>query len=161
MLELAFPVYDQDLIYAQKLVADLSEDQITKQPVAGQAMNHPALTIGHLAYTNNFAATLLGHPMECPAEWKELLGNSAKPQADRSLYPSKAVLLSALESAHSRLKAAIVSAKPEQLAEPAPERMRNRYPTVEHVLLFLLTAHEAVHLGQLSAWRRASGLPPV
>jgi hypothetical protein len=50
---------------------------------------------------------------------------------------------------------------PEALARPAPERMRSRFPTVANVLLGLMTSHFASHLGQLSAWRRAVGLPSV
>ncbi len=161
MLELAFPIFDQNLVYSKQLVADLTEAQLVQQPVAGPMMNHPAWIIGHNAHVAYYAATFLGHAMKGPSEWKELLGGSSKPQAERSLYPTKVDLLSALEDSHSDLKEAIRNAKPEQLAEPMPEKMRGRFPTVANLLMHILTAHEAVHLGQLSAWRRAFGLPAV
>ena len=85
----------------------------------------------------------------------------AKPLVDRSKYPAKAELLKALEEAHIRLADAVSKATPEALAEPAPERMRARFPTVGHTILALMTSHEASHLGQLSAWRRALGMPSV
>jgi uncharacterized damage-inducible protein DinB len=84
---------------------------------------------------------------------------TAKPAA--AGYPAKAVLLKAYEEAHQRLVAAALAATPEQLQELPPERFRSRFPTLGHVMLHMLTNHQAVHLGQLSAWRRALGLPSV
>jgi uncharacterized damage-inducible protein DinB len=161
MLELAIPIYSFHLKYAQKLVADLPDDQMCAQPVAGRVMNHAAFTLGHLAWASDAAIRYLGSEPQAPAEWKDLVGMGAQPQADRSKYPSKEALLQALEGAHTRLVAALPKLTPEILAQPAPERMRNRFPTVGHLLLGLMTAHEATHLGQLSAWRRALGLPSV
>jgi hypothetical protein len=95
------------------------------------------------------------------AAWKELFAIGAKPLSDPKSYPSKAKLLAALEDGHSRFTAAMKGVTPEILSQPAPERVRNRLPTLGHLLIALLTSHEAGHLGQLSAWRRAIGLPPV
>jgi len=53
------------------------------------------------------------------------------------------------------------TATSEALAQPAPERMRSRFATVGQMIYGLMTAHEATHLGQFSAWRRAIGLPSV
>ena len=35
--------------------------------------------------------------------------------------------------------------------------MRPRFPTIADQIGYLLTTHEAGHLGQLSAWRRMTG----
>ena len=35
------------------------------------------------------------------------------------------------------------------------------YPTVEFMLPDLLIFHESMHIGQISIWRRAAGLPGV
>jgi uncharacterized damage-inducible protein DinB len=43
---------------------------------------------------------------------------------------------------------------------PDPAR-RERFPTVGHMAIFYATWHETYHSGQLSAWRRVQGLPPV
>jgi uncharacterized damage-inducible protein DinB len=161
MLDLALPVFNFNLGYAQKLVADVADDQMCAQPVEGRVMNHAAFTIGHLAWATDLALGMLGQTPAGAAEWKELFGMGAKPLADRSKYPAKAALLKALEEAHVRLAAAVAKASPEALAQPAPERMRGRFPTMGHTLLALMTSHEASHLGQLSAWRRAMGLPSV
>ena len=74
-------------------------------------LNHPAFLLGHLAWSaGDVAAEHLGLPPACPAGWKELFGIGVQPLPDRSRYPSKAVLLNALEDAHARLADAVTSA---------------------------------------------------
>jgi uncharacterized damage-inducible protein DinB len=161
MMDLILPVFKLNLWYTQKLVADLTDEQMCAQPVQGVVMNHPAFILGHLALVaGDFAASFVGLSPICPAGWKDLFNQGAKPLADRSLYPSKAELLQKLEEGHARLAEA-VTRSPEALAQPAPEKMRARFPTVGVVLAGMMTSHEATHNGQLSAWRRAMGLPPV
>ncbi len=41
------------------------------------------------------------------------------------------------------------------------ERFRKLMPTLGDGMTFLLTGHFWMHLGQLSAWRRACGMPPL
>jgi hypothetical protein len=161
VIDLLLPTYNFNLSYARKLTADVADDQMCAQPVAGREMNHAAFVLGHLAWASDGLVRLVGQQPALGADWKDLFGMGAKPLADRSRYPAKAALLQALEEAHSRLSAAVAGASPEVLAQPAPERFRERYPTVGHMFLGLMTAHEALHLGQLSAWRRALGLPSV
>lgn len=162
MKDLILPVFNLNLWYSQKLVADLTDEQMCAQPVEGRVMNHPAFLLGHLALVaGNFVTGFVGAAPVCPEAWKELFNQGAKPLADRSRYPSKAVLLKALEDAHARLADAVVKAAPEMLSQPAPEKMRARFATVGALLAGMMTAHEASHNGQLSAWRRAMGLPSV
>jgi hypothetical protein len=160
MLQIAAPLFEQNLVYARKLISDLNDDQMTTQP-GTCVLNHAAFVIGHLAWVCDFGVTLLGEPAAIDSKWRDLFSLTAKPVSDRSVYPSKAVLLKAFEDAHSRLVTTALSAKPELLQQPPPERFRNRFPMLAQVTLHMLTNHEAVHLGQLSAWRRACGLPPV
>ena len=161
MIDLVLPVYDFTLTYAQKLVADVPDEQMCAQPVAGRVMNHPAFILGHLAWAEDGIAGLVGGKSALGADWKALFAMGETPQADRPRYPSKDALLKALEGAHARLVAAASAATPEALAQPAPERMRGRFPTVGNMLTGLMTAHASMHLGQLSAWRRAMGFPSV
>ncbi len=162
MMDLVLPAFKLNLWYSQRLVADLTEEQMCAQPAAGRVMNHPAFLLGHLALVaGDFAGGFVGLSPICPEGWKELFNQGAKPLADRSLYPSKAALLQKLEEAHARLADAAAKAAPETLAQPAPEKIRERFPTVGALLVGLMTSHEASHNGQLSAWRRAMGLPPV
>jgi hypothetical protein len=161
MLDLLLPTYTFNLTYAEKLAADVPDDQMCAQPIPGRVMNHPAFVLGHLAWASDNGLKLLGQEPALTAEWKELVIMGAKPLADRSRYPAKDVLLKALENAHARLAAALANVAPETLAQPAPERMRARFPTVGNMLAGLMTSHEASHLGQFSAWRRAMGFPSV
>ena len=161
MLDLALHLYGMNLAYAQRLTADLTDEQFTAQPVAGREMNHAAFVVGHLAWVTDYGRNLFGLEPAFPPTWKDTFGMSAKPVADRASYPSKAELLSALEAGHARFAAACAAATPEQLQAPSPENRRARFPTLGHIILHILTNHEAIHLGQLSAWRRALGLPAV
>jgi len=162
MMDLIMPAFKLNLWYSQKAVADVPDEQMCAQPVAGRVMNHPAFVLGHLAWAaGDVALDKLGLPPSCPAGWKELFTMGAQPSADRSRYPSKAELLKGLEDAHARLGEAVTKASPETLAKPAPERIRDRFPTVGALLAALMTSHHASHNGQLSAWRRAMGLPSV
>jgi len=171
MHEYVLSVYSLGLASAHRLVADLTDDQMCTQPVSGRVMNHAAFILGHLAWTADQgvnllkasvpAAAALGDSTWNDAAWKELFAINAKPLSDPKSYPSKEKLLAALEDGHARFAKAMGGVNAEILAQPAPERMRARFPTLGHLLITLLTAHEAGHLGQLSAWRRANGFPPV
>jgi hypothetical protein len=157
MFEILMPAYNFLLTYANRLVEDVPDERMCEQPVAGRTMNHPAWLLGHLAWAKDRAVTMLGQPSALPAEWKDRFAMGSTPQDDRGGYPSKAELLAALESAHTRLAAAAEAASVEKLSEPAPERMRSRFPTLGNFFAGLMSSHYSNHLGQLSAWRRAMG----
>jgi hypothetical protein len=162
MMDLILPVFRLNLWYTQTLVADVSDEGMCAQPVAGCVMNHPAFLLGHLAWAaGDLAADKVGLPPACPAGWKALFGTGAQPLPDRSRYPSRTALLKVLEDAHVRLADAVTKAPPEVLNQPVPEAFRDRIPTVGAWLAGLMASHEALHNGQLAAWRRAMGLPPV
>src|SRR5580700_4425882 len=133
MLQLAAPLFEQNLGYARKLVADLNDDQMTTQPVGTCVLNHAAFIIGHLAWVCDFGVTLLGESAAVDPKWRDLFSLTAKPVSDRSVYPSKAVLVKAFEDAHTRLGSTALAAKPELLQQPPPERFRYRFPTLAHV----------------------------
>lgn len=160
MLEWVRPTYAFALNYAKMLVADVPEEQMTAQPVPNRVINHPAFLLGHLAWANDNAVALVGGAPQL-AHLKETYGMGAKPSADRATYAPKSQLIDWLGQAHRSLLAAVESATPEALAKPAPERMRGMFPTVGTMLAGLMTGHYTNHLGQLSAWRRAMGLPSL
>ena len=41
------------------------------------------------------------------------------------------------------------------------ERYRDVFPTIGHAVVHILTGHAAVHVGQVSVWRRAAGYQPL
>jgi len=145
--------------FAKKAMADVDEAKLQHQPAPG--MNTPAWIIGHLCVVADYAAQLLGQPLNCPKEWHQSYGIGSDPTKP-AVTPSKAELLSRLEAQHARVAEAVARATPEQLAAPHPfERLKATMPTVGDLMLNVMTAHPMLHLGQLSAWRRLMGLGSV
>ena len=95
-------------------------------------------------------------------EWKQLFNVPSKPQPERDKYPSKAELWDAYQAAYQRIVDVVKTASEEDLAREFPNpRLRASLPTVGVAMIHILTTHQGQHLGQLSAWRRALGLPSV
>ncbi|MEX2112616.1 MAG: DinB family protein [Pirellulales bacterium] len=146
--------------YARRLVADIPDEQMAAQPVAG--MNHAAWVLGHLAYVFDSMIAVWGQKPSMSPEWKELFNVASKPLEDRSRYPGKAELWDAYLASYQRIVDAVRGATDEDLAREFPNpRLRNSMPTVGVAMIHILTSHQGQHLGQLSAWRRARGLPGV
>ena len=150
---------ERNLDYARRLVADLPQDQMAVQPQP--AMNHPAWVLGHLARTTDFAASFFGVAPAVPKAWEELFKGGSKPTSTAA-YPDKATLLQTLEGGHARVAEALRKAGPAALEQPPSNpKLCTRFPTTAHAVVHILIAHENMHLGQLSAWRRVQGLPAV
>src|SRR5438067_1032679 len=78
--------------YIQRLIADLSDQDMVFQPIPGVMLNHPAWTLGHLTpYPTVLAAILMQQPFEDPIHSKYARGT--KPLSDSTGYPPKAQLL--------------------------------------------------------------------
>ena len=152
--------YEMNLKRAEQLVADVAEDQMAVQPSG--LVNHPAWTLGHLASTSNSLGGMLGLPSTFPEAWRDSFRMGGIPSADAADYPSKAELVAQLRAQHERVAQAASAAGAEQLGQPpANPRLRERFPTVGDFMAALMTNHEAGHIGQLAAWRRAMGLGPA
>jgi hypothetical protein len=144
--------------YLRMQVAEITDERMAEQPVAG--VNHPAWILGHLAYSADGGRALLGAEKKLPASWTAQYGPGSKCSTLRSDYPSKDELVGAVCDGFERLREAVASASPEQLARPSTNpRMKDALPAVKDGIAFLLTGHLGVHLGQLSTWRRMIGLP--
>jgi hypothetical protein len=149
---------ETNIDYARKLVADIPDEKMCVQPCPG--MNHAAWVLGHLTYVLDSMIGVFDQPSAMSSEWKELFNLKSKPEPDRARYPSKAALLEAFEKAYRRIVEAVKLATPESLDREFPNpRLRASLPTVGVAMVHILTSHQGVHLGQLSAWRRAQGLP--
>ena len=158
MLDHVLRAASANVEYAKRLVADIPDDKMAAQPVEG--MNHAAWVLGHLAYVFDSMIGVWDEKPVMSAEWKELFNLSSKPLPDRAKYPSKAALFEAYEKAYQRIVDKVKAASPESLARDFPNpRLRATLPTVGMAMVHILTSHQGIHLGQLSAWRRAQGLP--
>ena len=146
-----------NLHYANRLLRDVPDDRMSEQPFP--AMNHPTWIIGHLADTCDLMADWLEVARICPSGWNYLFDNRSEPKADRNIYPDRAEVCEVLSQGHKAISAAFEAASQDVLEKPLPrESMRSLFPTVLDGVVFEMTDHEAIHLGQLSAWRRAMGM---
>ena len=96
--------------------------------------------------------------------WPENFGRGSTPlaYADGFTPPGKEDLRDAVRQTHERFLAATAGLLPEVWERPMPlEPFADRFPKLGDLLAHLLTTHDAVHWGQLSAWRRAAGLGPI
>jgi hypothetical protein len=160
MLQHVLKAGDGMLDYARRLVADVPDEKMAEQPAPG--MNHAAWVLGHLAYVFDSMIAVWGERPTMSPEWKELFNVPSKPRPERAKYPSKAELWQAYETNYRRIVERVKLATPAELEAEFPNpKLRPLLPTVGVAMVHILTSHQGQHLGQLSAWRRAQGLPGV
>ena len=148
--------YAFNLTYAKKLAEGIPEALACRRPPG--IPNHAAWVFGHLATSTDFAGTLLDVPPVCPETWGGLFGKDSVPTEQRSRYPDLEEILTKLGEGHDGVVNAYTAASADRLALPATVGPIKLFPQVGSLLGFLMTSHEALHLGQLSAWRRGMGL---
>jgi len=144
--------------YGDLLASDIEPADFCRQPVAG--LNHPAWIIGHLAVSADHHSTYAGGEQQL-TDWDEKFGFASKLTDDPADYPAKHELLDAWHAANERLIAAVCSASDELLDKPTSGPLGEGLPKARDFLAFSMTGHTSMHLGQLSAWRRADGRPPL
>ena len=147
--------------YALRLVDDLAQDDMIAQPVSGVVMNHPSWILSHLAvYAPMCANMFRGVPADDPLH--SPYGRDSRPKPDGGAYLPKDKLVAAFRDGYNDAADALRVMDPARLGEPTPiERFLPRFPTIGHLPIQFLVKHTSLHLGQLSAWRRAGGRPPV
>jgi hypothetical protein len=147
--------------YLSRLLQDLDDAQLNV-PVANGG-NPPAWILAHLAVANDYALRMLGEPRITPSEWHKRFGPGASPKDDQRPLPSKTELVQKLEEGRQNVAATAVKADPARMDERHSIEFFKDTPveTVGDVVAHLLTTHLAGHLGQLSAWRRVQGRPPL
>lgn len=145
--------------YGRELMAGVDESNKTAQPHEG--FNHPAWLLSHLNTYHPIAIALLrGETPEDPLHAP--FGQKSAPVADAAAYAPAVELLEAWQANHRAIADALANFDESTLLRPQPvERWAERFPRVGSILIYLLARHEALHLGQLSAWRRAMGMGRV
>lgn len=147
--------------YAERLVADLAPEHWTAQPFHGRVMNHPAWVLSHLCvYTPICTALLRGEPFDDPID--HTYGQKSEVVSDPNEYDPPGELIKSYAVLHLDAERALSQVRDEVLLAATPlERWRAIHPHTGDMLVTLMVKHESGHLGQLSAWRRAMGLPRV
>lgn len=143
--------------YAQRLTDPIPARDMLRQPIAGVRMNHAAWTFSHLGvYPPVLAAMILGQPFTDPLT--SAYGRDSAPTDTPGDYLPKADLMGAFFKGHDALGDALRAGGESALLRPIPlARWEPRFPRILDAAIHLMTNHEAGHLGQVSAWRRACG----
>jgi hypothetical protein len=148
------------LDYLRRLVADVPGDWMARQFPG--VINHPAWVIGHIIYSCQAIGGEMGMAAWLPDDWQSKFGTGSMPVEKPDAYPDKKMLLQALDDGQQRIEAALSSMKESDMDKPLPDlAYREIFPTVGQAVLHILTSHAAVHVGQVTVWRRASGLGPL
>jgi hypothetical protein len=145
--------------YGKQILADIDDARMTERPAG---LNHPAWLLLHLATAADYAAALLGGQGVCPAEWNALADTKKELTTNRADYPSKEELIRGFEAAYANASKLLQEASSDKLSQPQKLGFfESELPTVSDMATFLLVSHPNIHLGQLSAWRRAIGKSPL
>ena len=153
--------WDNQLNYALALLKDITDEQFIERP--GGNMNHPAWIIGHLAaYHPVVIALLKGAQFDDPKD-DPLYGFAGHgPQDALEANVSKQTVVDRFAAGHEMVAEALLGALPEDFnRQPSLPRWANCFPSVQFMLPDLLIFHESMHIGQISMWRRAIGLPRI
>ena len=157
MIKAVLNSYRLHLDFLQRLVADLSIEDMVVQPKS--VPNHAAWTIGHLVHSSQTIGGQLGLSPWLLEEWGERFGTASLPIANVEAYPGKQILLNALEDGHARISQRLHEMDETELSAPLPDlRYRDQFPTIGHAVIHILAGHTALHVGQLTIWRRATCL---
>ena len=156
------------IAYAQRLCVGIEPADFARFARVGDHIiesNHPAFICGHLSLYPCRILQDLGHDaseFEPSPRYQELFSKDAKCADDpaATIYPGMTELTSKLLAGSQAVCEALETASDDLLTVPnSNEVMRSRFPTQGAMHAFYTGGHFMVHMGQLSAWRRAMGLP--
>ena len=149
--------------FGELLTKDIPPSQFAHMP--HPTMNHPAFCIGHLSLYPNRIFKVIGQP-ELIVEksgYPELFQAGTKCVEQDGRYPAKDEIVAYYLERYNAVSAVVATLPDEvfQRENPLEGRLREIFPLVGIAVNFLLNNHHMMHLGQVSAWRRAVGLPSV
>jgi uncharacterized damage-inducible protein DinB len=147
------------IAYAKQILADIDDASMCQQPAG---LNHAAWILTHLATAADYASSILGGKGVCPPNWSEICDGKKPLSQNRSDYPTKSELLETFEAAYRNAAELFENTSEQKLNEPHKLGfLETELPTNADMATFLILSHSNLHLGQLSAWRRAMGKGPL
>lgn len=156
--------------FAERALAGIPPEKFGRKPIVGGVTietNHPAFVYGHLALYPARVLTLLGKDpaaVATPPAWTDIFkaGCPCRDDPEGTIYPKMAEITGAFLRNYDAALAAVPAADDALFARQLPdESYRQHFPTIGAAVLVFLNNHVAIHMGQVSAWRRCMGLPPV
>ncbi len=156
--------------FAERALAGIRPEQFARKPLIGGVTidtNHPAFIYGHLSLYPARIMAGLGVdpvPVATPPGWMDLFkaGCPCRDDPEGRIYPPMPEVTQAFLKSYDAALAAVAKADDAVLARPLPdENYRQHFPTIGVATLVYCCSHVAMHMGQVSAWRRCMGLGPV
>ncbi len=156
---------------AEQILKDVKPETFARKPNFGGKVidtNHPAFVYGHLATYPSKWLSAIGPDASiaaAPAKFDELFA-AGKPCLDDptgTIYPPMKEITDAFFATHKAALEVLGTTDDAKLhaTNPREGRMKEMFPTVGGMLMFYMTSHMMMHLGQASAWRRCFGLGSV
>ena len=151
------------LAFSHKMISDMLSGVPAEQCTAqsGPVTNHVLWTLGHVAMTNDWLASLIdGRPGAVPKAYESLFGMGSVPVVDTSKYPSLAEVRAEFDRGYERL---VSAAKKRNDAELLTPPLGNSFGFTNNKLDSVLKAawHEGWHIGQIADLRRGLGIKPM
>lgn len=153
----------------ERLLDGVTPERFARLPApGGKAIqtNHPAFAYGHLSiYPVKILSALGLDPSAAapPEGFPEVFdaGKQCVDDPDGTIYPPMDRVTAHFFAAHRALMNAVADVSDEKLAAPNPPEgfLHETFATIGGLTCFTVMAHTMLHLGQVSAWRRAEGLP--
>ena len=153
--------------YAERLLSEVTPAQFARFARIDDTViqsNHPAFIYGHLSL---YACRVIdgvgadGSPFRPTDAFVQAFSKDAVcvDDPDGSIYPPMAEITAALFESHRAAITALEAAADDVfLTENPNEAMREKFPTTGAMHAFYMGGHFMLHMGQMSAWRRAMGL---
>ena len=149
--------------YTQTMIQDIPEEDWFRVPLAFPT--HIAWQIGHVAMAE-YGLTLLrirGREPDdeqlIPKDFLRRFKKGSTPSPQAGDYPSASAIRATLDAVHAAALEAMAGYQETELEEPLPA------PTAVYAnklgSLFMCSAHEMLHAGQIGVLRRALGHDPI
>lgn len=154
-------------MYAERLLVGVKPEQFARKAAGAKGLidaNHAAWCFGHLSLYPARAMTMLGKDaarLAPPGGFEDLFkdGTACRDDAEGTVYPRMDIITGAFFRGYDGLFEVLAGVDDAVLLTPCEEKVRARFPVLGARLDFVMGPHVQMHLGQVSAWRRAMGLP--
>jgi hypothetical protein len=152
---------------SEKMLNGVTPAQFSRLAAPGGVViqsNHAGWVYGHLAIYPARMLTLLGgdaNAAAVPAAFTDLFkdGTPCLDDANGTIYPAMEEVTKGFFRGHEAFASHVMTLSNDVLLREHPDEARRvNFPTVAAHVNFMLNDHIALHLGQVSAWRRMLGL---
>ena len=154
--------------YSERLLNGVTPDKFARLANSGRSLiqsNHPAFIYGHLSLNGPQILTHIGADasgLAVPERFDTVFSKDAtcSDDPDGKIYPPMGQVTTFFFDGYRAASKALQTADDQILQQPNPTggRMTELFPTIGSMLAFYAGGHFMMHLGQMSAWRRMTGL---